>query len=376
MSTLLKLRGKYYCRIRWTESGKTKNKLIGLKTKQAAKANRLKSKIDEREKLFRQGIINVDDIQKIEYPAIESLVDCYIDDLKIREVNQRTIELYELALNDFKEVFKDQDIDTIELENFRTFLRKKHANPHTANIKIRTINSFVNYLFKSGKLKTKPERISQFKTPEKSPHYFSNSELVRILIACKKRNLELYYRVYLHLNTGLRLRELDRAELKGNLISIYNPCKRGNNRTIPVNDITRKYFVWCKQNGRYNHSVISRMFTEVISELGLYKLSDGSTRHFHNLRDTFATVAYYLTRDIFQVAKWLGHTNKGLPAVQTTAIYANFDGELLYQDFGEKQTVIKDLREALLRNYTLNSTTTTKPKTTPVQSFNYDFVYN
>jgi len=50
------------------------------------------------------------------------------------------------------------------------------------------------------------------------------------------------------------------------------------------------------------------------------------------------------------VAKWLGHTNNGLPAVNTTAIYANFDDELLYQDFGKKKIVIRDIQQALLRN--------------------------
>ncbi len=177
-----------------------------------------------------------------------------------------------------------------------------------------------------------------------------------------------YYRAFLHLNTGIRLREIDKAELRGNLIEIYDPCKNGKPRTIPVNDVTKHYFNWLKKNGKYNHSVISRMFTEVIKEVGLYKMADGSTRHFHHLRDTFAVVSYYLTRDIFQVAKWMGHSNNGKPAVDTTAIYANFDSELLYQDFGSKKLVIQDIQESLLRNYSLNTITEAKAKASRVKN--------
>jgi len=47
----------------------------------------------------------------------------------------------------------------------------------------------------------------------------------------------------------------------------------------------------------------------------------------------------------------------GIATVDTTAIYANFDGELLYQDFGHKKLVIKDIQNALLRNNSLNAVT-------------------
>ena len=376
MATLLKLKGKYYSRVRYTIDGSRKDKLFGLATAQTTKANRLHKKINDRELLYRQGIIDLDEIQKISYTAIETLIDRYIDNLRSREINEKTIDIYRLALNDFKEVYQDCDIDTVNLVYFRDYVRSNHSNPHTANIRIRTINAFLNYLYKSKKLKSQPDKIEQFKTPDKSPKYFSNRELVLILNACKRKNKELYCRAFLHLNTGIRLREIDKAELRGNLIEIYDPCKNGKPRTIPVNELSKKYFNWIKQNGKHSHYFISRMFTEVLKNLNLYELPDGSTRHFHNLRDTFATVAYYLTRDIFQVAKWMGHSNNGKPAVDTTAIYANFDSELLYQDFGHKKLVIKDIQNALLRNYSLNTITVAKAKASRVEKSNFEFAYN
>lgn len=376
MASLMKVRNVYYARVRFTIDGQKNGKLINLQTKQKAKANRLLAKINEREILFRQGTITLDEIQNIEYTAIDSLVDNYIDNLRSREINEKTIDIYRLALNDFKEVFGDCDIDTVNLVYFRDFVRSKHANPHTANIKIRTINAFMNYLYKSKKLKSQPDKLEQYKTPDKSPKYFSNPELVKILNACKRKNKELFYRAYLHLNTGIRLREIDKAELRGNLIEIYDPCKNGKPRTIPVNEITKQYFNWLKKNSKHTHYFISRMFTDVLKDLNLYELPDGSTRHFHNLRDTFATVAYYLTRDIFQVAKWMGHSNNGRPAVDTTAIYANFDGELLQQDFGENSEILANIQEALLRNYTVNNITAAKVKASRVNNLTYQVAYN
>ncbi|MGC9365282.1 MAG: hypothetical protein ACP5FZ_12040 [Fidelibacterota bacterium] len=169
---------------------------------------------------------------------------------------------------------------------------------------------------------------------------------------------------------------MDNAELKGNLIEIYQPCKNGKPRTIPVNYVSKKYFIWLKENGKHSHCFISRVFTEILKELNLYELPDGSTRHFHNLLDTFATIAYYLTRDIFQVAKWMGHSNNGRPAVDTTAIYAHFDSELLHQDFGIKRLVIKDIQEALLRNYCLNTVTIAKARASRVRQFTPNLSYS
>jgi len=72
----------------------------------------------------------------------------------------------------------------------------------------------------------------------------------------------------------------------------------------------------------------------------------------------------------------MGHSNNGRPAVDTTAIYANFDSELLYQDFGHKKLVIKDIQNALLRNYSLNAVTVAKAKASRVEKSNFEFAYN
>ncbi|MGC9365281.1 MAG: site-specific integrase [Fidelibacterota bacterium] len=170
MAGLRKIKDKYYARI-WNHG---KESLIPLNTKQVAKAKRLLSIINERELLYKRGDIEFDEIKNINYTNIEVLTDQYIDYLRSREVSEKTIGIYKLALNDFKEVFQDCDIDTVNLVYFRDYIRARYNNPHTANIKIRTVNAFMNFLHKSKRIKSQPEKIEQFKTPDKSPKYFSN----------------------------------------------------------------------------------------------------------------------------------------------------------------------------------------------------------
>ena len=60
-----------------------------------------------------------------------------------------------------------------------------------------------------------------------------------------------------------------------------------------------------------------------------------TNKHFHHIRHTYAVRRYLELRDIYQVAKELGHSS-----VTTTEIYAKFNLSRLEQDFpsliGEK----------------------------------------
>jgi len=347
----------YFARIRYkTEQGKVKDKRFQL-GKNRAIAYQKFLKINEREKLFKAGIIPLEETGNIDYPDIEKLTDSYIGNLETRELKKGTIELYKLGLRDFQNVFKGQDISNLsktDYEKLLKYIKEKYTNNHTRNIRLRTIKSFFNYLFNSGKIDKIPFKVTQFDVETKKPKYFSNEEMKMIYEEIKGKNPELFCRVMLHHNTGLRLNEFKSAEIKSGLLRVYNPCKRGISRTIPIDEVTANCFNWLKENSTYHPKSISRLFTETLKELKLYRTVDGGTRHFHNLRDTFGTVAYYLTRDIFQVSKWMGHTNKGKPNVETTVIYANFDEEFLREDFGTHTDILKSMENALLRNYRLN----------------------
>jgi len=66
----------------------------------------------------------------------------------------------------------------------------------------------------------------------------------------------------------------------------------------------------------------SRIFKKALREAGIQQ------KKFHCLRHTFAVRRYLQTRDIYQVAKQLGHSS-----VATTEIYMRFSFKRLEQDF-------------------------------------------
>ena len=80
-------------------------------------------------------------------------------------------------------------------------------------------------------------------------------------------NDELFARVKIHLNTGMRLTEINNSYLNNGFIHVYNPLKQGEERTIPVDQKTAYYFNWIKENGKYTHKAISKMFAKVLKSL-------------------------------------------------------------------------------------------------------------
>lgn len=74
-------------------------------------------------------------------------------------------------------------------------------------------------------------------------------------------------------------------------------------------------------NKRYCIQSYSKKFKYACDALGINK-------YLHCLRDTYAVRRYLQTRDIYLVAKELGHST-----VKTTEKYANFNLRRLEQDF-------------------------------------------
>lgn len=91
----------------------------------------------------------------------------------------------------------------------------------------------------------------------------------------------------------------------------------------------------------------SRIFKQCCKIVGI------NDKHFHHIRHTYAVRRYLEVRDIYQVAKELGHSS-----VTTTEIYAKFNLSRLEQDFpslvGSPKKEIKDkefgIRDTLFRD--------------------------
>lgn len=132
------------------------------------------------------------------------------------------------------------------------------------------------------------------------PRYFSNAEMKTIFEAINDKEVLspklkdiLLVRVKLHLNTGMRLREIHNSYLNNGFIHIYK-SKGGQERQIPVDPETAYYYEYCKkQTITDNH--ISRLFKDILEheKVNLYRLPNGNKRSFHCLRHTFAVKTYY-----------------------------------------------------------------------------------
>ena len=117
----------------------------------------------------------------------------------------------------------------------------------------------------------------------------------------------------------MRLRELNHSYIIDGFIEIIDPFKNGEERTIPVDPETEKFYNIAK-NSNYHPNTISRKFRWILNDLNLRYTESNDKRSFHCLRNTYAVKKYYETRDIFNVMKLLGHSS-----VKVTEKYADYN---------------------------------------------------
>ncbi|MCG2716472.1 MAG: site-specific integrase, partial [Candidatus Marinimicrobia bacterium] len=215
---------------------------------------------------------------------------------------------------------------------FMQEMKRYYPNPVTLNIRLRSIRAFLRWAVEFEKIERLPFTIKQLKVDSKMPRYFSDSELKTIFDAMKGNDI-LFARVKLHLNTGMRLRELYTSYFDNGFIHIYK-SKGGQERQIPVDAETAYYYEFSKKQ-KLTDNHISRLFKDILEDLNLYRLPDGGKRSFHCLRHTFAVKTYYETRDIYYVCKLLGHHS-----VVMTEIYARFSMDKLQLDFCNSESMI------------------------------------
>lgn len=341
MAGLRRLKGKFYARIRWSEDGKAQEKIIPLKTDCREKAESLLPRINQQEQLLRQGCLNKIQIRQLS--KIDNLIYEYYQHLRAKGDSEKTVELYKLSLAYFSEIFKGRKIDSLKKSDYLPFLesmRKRYSNVQTLNIRLRCVRAFLNWCIEFDKIDSLPFKIKVIKTDQRKPKYFSNPEMEKILDKISD-NKELFARVKLHLNTGLRLREFETSYLENGFIHVYK-SKGKNEREIPVSNETGYYYQWLKENSQLTPVSISRAFTNVLRSLDLYYTRDKAKRSFHSLRHTFAVKTYFNTRDIYRVKNLLGHYS-----VIITEIYATFNIEQLNIDFGsgEIETLIQSNKQ-------------------------------
>ncbi|MBN2281234.1 MAG: tyrosine-type recombinase/integrase [Candidatus Marinimicrobia bacterium] len=330
MASLRRLRNKYYARINYKdEQSNKREKLVDLQTSRKEIAEDLMIEVNRKEKLFKIGVISIDEITTQKPTSLSEIIQEFYEYLKISERSKKTIELYKLALNHFQNIFDGQELKYLTREDSYKLvkgMKKEYSSNTTCNIRLRSVRAFLNWCFKTGKIDTVPFTIETLSTKKKRPRYFTDKEMTEILKGCLN-DVELYTRVFLHWKTGMRLREIQHSYLIPGFIEIIDPCKNGEERTIPVDKETALNYELAKA-GTYHPTTISAKFREVLDDLELRFTESGDRRNFHCLRNTFAVRKYFESRDIFSVMKLLGHSS-----VKVTEKYADYNLKKLEQDF-------------------------------------------
>ena len=117
------------------------------------------------------------------------------------------------------------------------------------------------------------------------------------------------------------------ATLEGNWLIVPPDSKTGRERAVLLTPELKKIFQEMQSSWNVNkkprsiQDYYSKQFKKACEQIGL-------DRHFHNLRDTYATRQWLITGDIYVVSKKIGHTS-----VTMTQKYANIDLRRLVQDF-------------------------------------------
>jgi len=352
MAGLKILRNKYYARVRKWDGVKQVEKLIPLKTSNRIEAIERLLQVNRIEKDIKQGIdfsfpwMNENRKMEVVRYSLGKAVEEYLNARIADKLRMGTIKIYKSALNTFINVCgRNIPIENITTHHIELYKRQYQSNTNEyANINLRAVKTFLNWLFDNEIISAIP-KVKMVKINKKLPSYFTEKEWNSIiqlnlfdvknkLGQLKYPKIEHYKRAWLlYYKTGCRLSEPFNGKLDGNWLTIdVDNSKTNIQREIYISnnliaillEMQERLEVHLQSNkskvdfiNRY-----SRMFKQCCKMVGI------NNKHFHHIRHTYAVRRYLELRDIYQVAKELGHSS-----VTTTEIYAKFNLSRLEQDF-------------------------------------------
>ena len=272
--------------------------------------------------------------------------DKYVSARKADRLAESTISIIENALDHLQRVLRPSfPIETIKIDHIDAFKRSCHNDKKkyaltSVNIRLRTIKTFLIWLQERNYIAQVP-KIKMLPVP-KTIRYLSNTQFDDI---CKKVTPFMKRVLTFYRETGCRLQEPFLGELVGNFLTITAEHAKGRRqRDVFLTDESKSTLVELRKvthlsgslhPGRAKDSTGFRILRDT-HEVKFYSKEFKTAAvacgldhaRFHDLRHTAALRAYLMTRDIYAVARLLGHAS-----VSTTQIYANFDLKRLAQDF-------------------------------------------
>ena len=241
-----------------------------------------------------------------------------------KSIQDSTSNLYRYALQDFQECFNSNTIiGNLKKSDYAllvSYLKRKY-NDTTANIRLRGIRTFLNYLLEKDMIKTLPFSVKQIKTDKAPPKMITQEEMDLIYAEIKDPVLLSSYKV-LEV-TGMRVGELKNSRRDGEFI-IVEKRKARKKRYIPIPvEYIQDYDT--ATESIYSDSWLTHSFTKASKKAGI----KGKTAH--SLRHTFAYRMLLETDNIQLVRDMLGHSSTAV-----TEIYTQIPTDYLKQVFTDK----------------------------------------
>lgn len=347
------LRNKYYARVRKWDGIKQVEKLIPLKTSNRTEALERRLQVNRLEKDIKQGIdfsfawMNESGKISVVRYTLGKAVEEYLIARKAEKLRTGTIDIYKRALNNLINVCgKNLPIENITTHHIELYKRQFQTNTNVyANINLRAVKTFLNWLFDNEIISTIP-KVKMAKINNNLPSYFTEKEWNSIiqlnlfnvrnkLGQFKYPEIEHYKRAWLlYYKTGCRLSEPFNGVLEGNWLIIDVGSSKTNiqreiyisNELIIILDEMQKRLEFHLSNDHKSKTDFIKRYSRIFKQC--CKIVGINDKHFHHIRHTYAVRRYLEVRDIYQVAKELGHSS-----VTTTEIYAKFNLSRLEQDF-------------------------------------------
>ena len=363
MASLKQMRGKYYSRIRQWDGSKQIERIIPLKTSKKTDARVRNSEVERYENDIKSGMEFEFAWMKenggkteIKPLSLSDAIDAFINyRIKTNTCRESTISMNRRALNLFVKVVKNVTVSSITLEHIDRFIKystKLNHSKHTINIGLRTIRTFMIWLYDRD-LVSRKIKIKSLSTDENDPKYITEVEFNR-LMELDFGHLRFKRMFKLSWETGLRLSEPFIGVVNGNWIDIpADKSKNHKERSIRLNQEQVDTISILQEHSQNNPTMDSIKWYSKKFKKGLLKIGI-LDKHFHCLRHSFGARRIIETNgNIHLVRDEMGHSS-----VTVTERYTKLNRKRLLDDFPSlkeevelSQNVLKyGIRDTLIRD--------------------------
>jgi site-specific recombinase XerD len=250
----------------------------------------------------------------------------FLNDMKLNELSQRTIDKYETDIKAFLEWANIKAIEEVKKELLIKY--KEHLNQSlkvsSLNNKITIINKFISYLGLGSDFKLKQMKVQRKTSLE---DVLSVSDYERMLRMAQKLNkIKMYYLMKTLAGTGIRIDELQHITVEAAKKGVARVNNKGKIRDIIITKkLSKELKEYCAQEGITEGIIFISKFGNVIDKAYIHrelKYIAGQARikkdkaHAHSFRHLFAKEFISKNNNIVLLADILGHSS-----LETTRIY-------------------------------------------------------